>query len=103
MRTQAISSSQFVKPGIVLMREGAQFPSPVELKGSTCYPSWNVVESTAAEIDRKVTKAGKSGSAVRLPQRQTMLTYAVKSSLVTVGGSDFCGILPPLLTFAISA
>ena len=51
-------SPQFVKPGIVLVREGAQFPGPVELKRSICYPRWDVVESTATEMDRQVTKAG---------------------------------------------
>lgn len=58
MRGKTTCSSQFVKPGIVLVREGAQCPRPVELKRSICYPGWNVVESTAAEMDRQATKAG---------------------------------------------
>lgn len=58
MRTREISSSEFIKPGIVLVRRGAQFPHAVELKSCACYPGWNVLESTGAEIDRQVTKAG---------------------------------------------
>ena len=58
MQTQATSSSTFVKPGIVLVREGVQFPRPVELKSSASHPGWNVVESTTAELDRQVAEAG---------------------------------------------
>ncbi len=58
MQTQATSSFAFVKPGIVLVREGVQFPRPVELKSDASHPGWNVVESTAAELDRQVAEAG---------------------------------------------
>jgi len=47
-----------MKPGIVLVRESAVLPGAVELKRSICCPGWNVVESTAADMDRQVTKAG---------------------------------------------
>jgi hypothetical protein len=46
-----------VKPGIVLIRDGARCPRPLELKRSICYPGWNVVECTT-EIDRQANKAG---------------------------------------------
>ena len=58
MRGKTTCSSQFVKPGIVLVRDGAQFPGHVELKRSICYPGWNIVENTAADVDGQVTKAG---------------------------------------------
>jgi len=58
MQTQAIFSSAFVKPGIVLVREGIQFPRPFELKSIASQPGWNIVESNAVEIDRQVNEAG---------------------------------------------
>lgn len=58
MQTQAIFSSALVKPGIVLVRDGIQFPRPFELKSIASQQGWNIVESNAVEIDRKVNEAG---------------------------------------------